>query len=309
MPRITHLATRIRACRHKIPACGWFFSHASGRAVHARRILEAPPTPRGVRMTKGVSPLARFAGQMYGRHNGPPRAHEIRLLEWRTAPKMPPSCQGDRLEERRVHRGEMYPLLPAVVPPCIPDERGHRRWRHNGPLPRKVGGASIPSELRFPFGIDRESSGGPRSRVTPQPVWLRSPALAFAHGRSLGLGGSVATGGCVAACRFSPPYWCAILKPRIEVSGGGEGPATGFPFVAACHLKAGGAGHGLEPDRGEPPWHGPFRPAGSLGGGSNGPATGLPATSRLPVGAPTGRSRRRSRSGRWACRGPRLGLV
>jgi len=196
-----------------------FFSHAAGRAVPAKRGCGAPPTPRGVRMTKGVAhpgiascPVCR---PRYGRHNGPPRAHEIRLLEWRTAPKMPPSCQGDRLEERRVHRGEMYPLLPAVVPPCIPDERGHRRWRHNGPLPRKVGGASIPSELRFPFGIDRESCW--RAQVTRYPAagWLHSPALAFARGRSLGLGGSVATGGCVAACRISPPYGCAILEPRI----------------------------------------------------------------------------------------------
>jgi hypothetical protein len=36
------------------------------------------------------------------------------------------------------------------------------------PLPRKVGGASIPSELRFPFGIDRESCW--RAQVTRYPA-------------------------------------------------------------------------------------------------------------------------------------------
>jgi hypothetical protein len=98
-----------------------------------------------------------------------------------------------------------------------------------------------------------ELFGGPRSRVTPQPVGFAPPPwLSPADGHKVweGLLQPGAVWRRAGSLRLTgAPYW----NLGSEVQAATKGLATEFPLVAACYLGAGGAVHGLEPHRGEPP--------------------------------------------------------
>jgi hypothetical protein len=105
--------------------------------------------------------------------------------------------------------------------------------------------------LRYPCGIDRESFG--RAQVTLYPaaaqVRLRSPVLAFARGRSLGLGGLCNRGLCGGVPDLSALLVLHTDPQAFEAQAAARDLHRGSPR-RCLFFEAGGAVHGLEPHRG-----------------------------------------------------------